>query len=114
MTDTAAAQIIARARETYINSPETDGTSADAFDHHISIVGLQPYGELYQEVYAAANEGHEVVAGADQAQLDQRKERASRLWQELLPELETYADGCRTASYTGWSSQSDGPVRRVH
>lgn len=111
---TTAPQIIAAAREAYIASPETDGTTADAFDHHISIVGLQPYGELYQQVYAAANEGHAMVVGGGQAQLDQRKERAARLWQQLLPELEAYVADCQGASYTGWSSQSDGPVRRVH
>lgn len=112
MTITAAL-VIAQARETWINSPETDGATADSFDHHISVVGLQPYGELYQEVYAVANEGHEVVVGGGQAQLDQRKERAARLWQQLLPELEAYVADCQAASYTGWSSQSDGPVRRA-
>lgn len=111
---TTAASIIARARDSWVNNPETDGDSADAFDHHISIVGLQPYGELYQEVYALANEGHTMIVGGGQAQLDKRKERAVRLWQELLPELESYAADCRNASYTGWSEESSGPVRPVN
>ena len=93
MTDTTAAQIIARARESWTNNPDTDGS----LDTHIAAVGLRPYGELYQEVYAAANEGHTVTVGCGQAQLDQRKERAARLWQQLLPELEAYTDGCRNA-----------------
>ncbi|MFE9448301.1 hypothetical protein [Streptomyces sp. NPDC006739] len=111
MTATAA-QIIARAREAWTNDPDTQG-GADAFDHHISIVGVQAHGDLYQEVYAIANEGHDVVPGGGQAQLDARKERAARLWAEVLPELEAYAAGCRSASYTGWSRESSGPIRRV-
>ena len=112
MTTTRAAQIIARARESWTNSPETDG-GTDAFDRHIATVGVQSFGELYQEVYALANEAHEVIAGGGEAQLAERKERTARLWEELLPELEAYAADCRSATYTGWSSQSDGPVRRV-
>jgi hypothetical protein len=112
MTTTRAAQIIARARENWTNNPETDG-GADAFDRHIATVGVEPFGELYQEVYTLANKGHEVIEGGGWAQLAERKERAARLWQELLPELEAYAADCRSASYTGWSRQSDGPVRRA-
>jgi hypothetical protein len=112
MTAISAAQIIARARESWTNNPETTGGS-DAFDYHIGIVGLQPFGELYQEVYAVANEGHEVVVGGGEAQLEECKQRAARLWQELLPELEAYAADCRAAEYTGWSCESGGPVRRV-
>jgi hypothetical protein len=112
MTATTAAMIIARARENWSNNPEVDGGS-DAFDFHIATVGVQPAGELYQEVYALANEGHDVIVGGGQAQLEERKERAARLWEELLPELEAYAADCRNARYTGWSRESGGPVRRV-
>jgi hypothetical protein len=66
MTNPTAALIIARARESWSNSPETSG-GPDAFDLHIAIAGLQPYGELYQEVYAIANEGHEVVVVGGEA-----------------------------------------------
>lgn len=112
MTNPTAALIIARARESWSNSPETSG-GPDAFDLHIAIAGLQPYGELYQEVYAIANEGHELVVVGGEAQMEERKDRAARLWQEVLPELETYAADCRNAKYTGWSGQSGDPVRRV-
>ncbi|MGW5429964.1 hypothetical protein ACWET9_22540 [Streptomyces sp. NPDC004059] len=112
MTATTAAQIIARARESWTNNPETTG-GTDAFDLHIATVGLQPFGELYQEVYALANEGHEVVVGGGEAQLAECKERAARLWAELLPELEAYAADCRAAQYTGWARESGGPIRRV-
>lgn len=105
MTATAA-QIIARARQSWTNNPDTDG-STDAFDYHIAIVGIEPFGELYQEVYAVANEGHR------QAPVAECKERAARLWAELLPELESYAVECRNAKYTGWSRESGRAVRRV-
>jgi len=112
-TATTAAQIIARARENWVNNPETDADSADAFDFHIATVGVQPFGEMYQEAYALANEGHPVVPGGGDAQLEARKERAARLFQEVLPELEAYAAGCRSANYRGWTGQSAGPIRRV-
>jgi hypothetical protein len=102
MTTERAAQIIARARESWANNPETDG-DADAFDLHIATVGVEPFGELYQEVYALANEGHEVNPSGGEAQMNARKECAARLWEELLPGLEMYATECRTASRTGWS-----------
>jgi hypothetical protein len=111
MTETAA-RIIAQAREAWTNNAETEG-GADAFDHHISLVGVEPFGALYNEAYALANEGHEVVAGGGETQLAERKERAAQLWAQVLPELEEYAAGCRSASFTGWSGQSDGPIRRV-
>lgn len=112
VTSTTAALIIARAREAWTNDPDTEG-GADAFDHHISIVGVQARGDFYQEVYAIANEGYEVVAGGGEAQLEERKERAATLWAEVLPELEAYAAECRNAEYEGWSPQSAGPIRRV-
>lgn len=102
MTTATAARIIARARESWTNSPETDG-GAEAFDRHIGIVGIQPYGELYQEVYALANEGHQVVVGGSEAHLSERKERAAHLWRTVLPELEAFAAQCRSTPRTGWS-----------
>ncbi|WP_333745474.1 hypothetical protein [Streptomyces sp. IBSBF 2950] len=113
MTTDRAALVIARARESWTNNPEARGDSADAFDFHISTVGLQRAGELYQEVYALANEDHPVVAGGGEEQLQECKERADRLWGELRPELEAFAAGCRNARFTGWSAQSEGPIRRV-
>ena len=110
--DSVAAQIIARAREAWSNSPEVNGGS-DAFDFHIATVGVQAFGELYNEAYVLANEGHEVVVGGSNAQLEERKERAARLFQQVLPELESYAADCRAAQYTGWSRESGGQIRRV-
>lgn len=108
-----AAQIIARARDAWTNNPETEG-DADAFDHHISTVGVQAHGELYNEAYALANEPHGHAApGAGEAALAERKERARALFNDVLPELEAYAADCRAAQYTGWSSQSNGPIHRV-
>jgi hypothetical protein len=112
MTETAAARIIARARDAWTDNPETEG-GADGFDHHISIVGVQPFGELYNETYTLANEGHEIVVGGGEAQLAERKGRAAQLWAQVLPELEEYAAGCRSASFTGWSGRSAEPVRRI-
>lgn len=110
---TAAAQIIAHARENWSNNPETDG-GPDAFDFHIATVGVQPFGELYNEAYALANEDHPVIVGGGEAQLEERKERAAHLFREALPELEAYAADCRNAQYTGWSRESSSPIRRVH
>lgn len=107
-----ASIVIARAREAWTNNPETDG-GADAFDHHISRVGLERYGELYNEVYVLANENHRIRPGDDEAALDAQKDRADALWEQLLPELQAYVEDCRSATYTGWSSESSGPVRRV-
>lgn len=107
-----AAQIIARARDQYAINPETEG-GADAFDFMIATEGIAPYGELYQEAYAIANAAHPMRRGAGQHELDARKRRAADLWEQVLPELERYADRCRKAEYTGWSRESSGPIRRV-
>lgn len=96
------AKVIARARENWTNNPETEG-GADAFDRHIALVGVQPFGELYQEVYTLANEDHEFVPGRGQAQLDERKARAAGLWEEMLPAMEAYAAECRSIRPVGWS-----------
>ncbi|MFD1274875.1 hypothetical protein [Streptomyces kaempferi] len=110
---TPAAQLIARARENWTNNPETEG-DADAFDHHISTVGIEPHGWLYNEAHALANEPYgEFEPGAGEAELTARADRARALFEEALPELEVYAAECRAAQYTGWSSQSNGPIRRV-
>lgn len=100
----SAAEIIAAARETH-------GDPA-AFDFMIATEGIAPFGELYQETYRAANPSP-AVPGEGEEQLAERKARAARLWAQVLPELEVYADRCRSASYTGWSRESGGPVRRV-
>ncbi|MFE7665604.1 hypothetical protein [Streptomyces celluloflavus] len=101
----AAATIIDRARQAH--------GSADGFDLKIVAEGLQPYGDLYSETYRLANEDHPPVkVGDDEAKLAERRARADLLWQEVLPHLRTYANGCRRARYTGWSRASNGPVRR--
>lgn len=99
-----AAEIIKNAQANY--------GSADDFDRMIATDGIAPYGELYQETYRLANQDP-VVPGANEEELAARKDRAAELWEEVLPELRVYADGCRQASYTGWSRESEGPVRRV-
>ncbi|MFF1422033.1 hypothetical protein [Streptomyces sp. NPDC058280] len=101
-----AATIIARARE-------ASCSTSDAFDLQIGIEGIAPYGELYQEAYSLANEGYPgVVTGDGEEKLAERKARADRLWEKVLPELNLYAQRCRRSRYTGWSRQSKGPVRR--
>lgn len=115
-----AATIIARARQAYLNTPQEDGggTSADAFDYLVSIEGIESFGRFYNEAYSIANEGQsKLPATADDAEIDARatarRERAQALWQQVLPELESYAERCRAAKYTGWSRESGGTVRRV-
>lgn len=106
MNAALAATIIARAREEY--------GSPDAFDYKISIEGIAPFGELYQEAYALANERYPQVAPGDgEVVLAERKARAGALWEQVQPELAAYAADCRAARYTGWSRESGGPVRRI-
>lgn len=101
-----AAKIISRARQR--------GDSADAFDYQIATEGLRPFGELYQETYGLANEPDgQVRPGDGDAALAERKDRAKRLWEQVLPELEIYAADRRAARYTGWSRESGGPIRRL-
>lgn len=99
-----AAGIIAAAREAH--------GDPDAFDLGIAAGGIAPFGELYQETYRIANPSP-AVPGDGEEQLAERAARAARLWAQVLPELEAYADRCRSASYTGWSRESGSPVRRV-
>ena len=103
MTITPAAAIIARARKTY-------GASDDSFDLMIATAGIEA-DELHYAAYEIANESYG-PAGDTEAQAE-RKARTTRLWDEALPDLQTYAAGCRDARYRGWSLESDGPVRRI-
>lgn len=112
-TKRTAAEIIARAKESYSHRPGGTDSDGDAFDLKIATEGVLPYGELYQETYALANEGHEVKTGDGQEVLDKHKSRADLLWRQVLPKLNEYADDCRSARYSGWSRQLSGPVRRL-
>ncbi|WP_433329929.1 hypothetical protein [Spirillospora sp. CA-294931] len=100
-----AATIIARARDAY--------GDADAFDFRVAAEGIAPFGGLYNETYSIANTDHLVRPGDDESVMAERKDRAATLWEQILPELERYAESCRTAKYTGWSKESSGPIRRV-
>ena len=100
-----AAQIIAAVRGRWANP--------DALDFRVAADGIAPYGDFYQEVYALANEGHDVGPGTTPAELEERKQRAAQLWEQVLPGLEQYADECRRAKYTGWSWASNRPLRRT-
>jgi len=107
-TDTArtAARIIARARDAH--------GGADAFDWQIKVEGIKPFGELYNEAYIIANEHlPQVDTATTDAELAERKARAAALWEQVLPELERYAADCKAAKFTGWSKESEGPIRRV-
>lgn len=109
-----AATVIARARQNHTQtSPEEGGGSADDFDYYISSHGIEPYGPLYQETYALANEFHPIVPGEGTDQLDKCRDRAAKLWEKILPELKIYEADCRQAKFTGWSRESNSPVRRV-
>ncbi|MEW1926404.1 hypothetical protein [Streptomyces sp. NPDC088360] len=112
MNEATAEQIIAAARESWRNSPEAEG-GADAFDHYISVHGIEQRGPLFQETYVLANAEHPIRPGADEAALTACTERAEQLWRQVLPALEEYAEQCRTARYSGWSAESGGPVRRL-
>lgn len=128
---TAAATIIARARDYYQTTPPENGggPSADAFDFMIATQGVVRGGELWQETYSLANEAwqtphytraeaveayetFESRAEEVEAKLAACEARADELWQRVLPELEAYAADCRAARYTGWS-KGNGPIRRV-
>lgn len=128
---TAAATIIARARDYYQTTPWENGggPSADAFDAMIATQGVVRGGELWQETYSLANEAYrthyktraeaeeayqtfEARADAVEAEAAAWEARADELWQRVLPELEAYAAECRAARYTGWS-KGNGPIRRV-
>lgn len=99
-----AATAIARARATK--------DSSAAFDYQVSIQGIMPRGELYNEIYGIANEPLGPVRPGDgDGDLAERKRRADELWEQVLPELETYARKCRSRSYKGWSLASGGPIR---
>lgn len=96
-----AARIISGARDRY------DHSNPSALDFRVATEGLERYGELYQETWAVANEGSE----RDDEPVC--RARADVLWEQVLPELEQYAHGCRSAKYTGWSRESGRSVRRV-
>lgn len=82
---------------------------SDAFDQWLGAQSWHEFGKLYEAAYSLANEDHrnDRNAGAE------KKRRAQELWTEARPHLRAYWENCRASSYTGWSRESKGPVRKA-
>lgn len=110
-----------------VNEARREHGDADRFDYYIAVNGLEPFGPLYNQVYILANEvppmpdlsderarlSPEEFESLIERRAQERKRRASDLWNSLAPHLERYASECRKARFTGWSTMSNGPVRLV-
>lgn len=104
----AAAAVISRARS-------NSGMTAPEFDYDISVHGIGGlFGSLASAAYEIANEHLPHVApGAGEAALAEREANRDRLWENLQPELERYAERCRARKYTGWSAASRSRGARI-
>lgn len=102
-----AAIVIARARE-------TSGLTAPEFDYQISVHGVGGiYGPLGNESYPLANAHMPEVEPGQDNRMDEREANWLRLWEALQPEMEAYAQKCRSRQYANWSNAAQTRGRRI-
>lgn len=95
-----AATVIARARA-------NSGLTAPEFDFQIKRDGIGGImGPLGNEAYELANAHLPAVEPGQDNRLDERDANHRQLWEALQPEMEAYAQRCRSREYTGWSKAS--------
>jgi hypothetical protein len=96
--------------------------TGDQFDYWVSTEGWHEHGPFWLAAYElakprpAADAPLPATAEERRAAAAARKQAADALWAEVRPYVRAYYEGCRAATYTGWSKTSAGagtPLRRV-
>lgn len=81
-----------------------DNETEAAFDYGLATGGeSNAWLAIKNVIYRLASTDREATAEREAAYI--------ALWDQLKPELDSYAASCRERKYVGWSDYSTGPIR---
>jgi hypothetical protein len=97
--------------EQVIAAARADAPTPATADREVSLTGWRTSPHVAYALAVVANPEVDVTASLDAEQAREVHARTERLAAELAPELDVWAEQCRTREYVGWSRYSTGPVR---